>query len=159
MRAWGLIVGFAMLSSLASAGSAQTCAPVNIVSIAQELLSRINGERSAFGLPALRISSALGQIAQSHACDMVARNFFSHTGSNQRGALERVHDAGYHSCMTAENIAMGQRSAAQAHSSWMGSSGHRQNTLRADVSELGVGVGITSNGRGMRWVTVYAQPC
>ncbi len=42
-----------------------------------ELLRLTNFVRQKAGLPALRLSSRLGQVAQNHARDMAANNYFS----------------------------------------------------------------------------------
>jgi uncharacterized protein YkwD len=52
-----------------------------------ELLSLTNAERQKAGLPALKLSSLLGQAAQNHAKDMAINNYFSHTGLDGSRAI------------------------------------------------------------------------
>ena len=45
-----------------------------------------------------------------------------------------------------ENIANGQRTAAEVMNSWMNSSGHRANILNSAYNQIGVGVARDKNG-------------
>jgi uncharacterized protein YkwD len=57
----------------------------------------------------------------------------------------------------AENIAMGQSTAAAAMDSWMHSSGHRANILNANLTEIGTALARDSASRPY-WVQVFGKP-
>jgi uncharacterized protein YkwD len=56
-----------------------------------------------------------------------------------------------------ENIAEGQRDAAEVMSSWMRSRGHRDNILSSEFTEIGTGVAVGRNGR-LYWAQVFGRP-
>lgn len=73
-----------------------------------ELLNLTNTERQKAGLPALKLSSQLGQAAQGHAQDMAQNNYFSHTGLNGSSPFDRIKATGYNYSTAGEKIAGGQ---------------------------------------------------
>lgn len=136
------------------------CIPAGFDQMAAELIARTNHDRGRAGLPPLQQSPELDLVAMRHACDMHQRRYFSHTDQRGAGAPQRVHEAGFRSCWTGENIAMGQRSVAQVHRGWMASAGHRQNIMRPDYAFIGIGIsGAATERARKRWVTVFAKPC
>jgi uncharacterized protein YkwD len=86
----------------ATAGTRATC---NLANFAGELLTLVNqhraagascGARGSFpAVPALVWNDALTRASLVHSDDMVALNFFSHTGSNGSSAGDRATAAGY----------------------------------------------------------------
>jgi hypothetical protein len=83
-------------------------------------------------------NAALTQAAAAHSDDMVAGNFFSHTGSNGSTAGDRVTAAGYQWRGVGENIAAGQPSVAVVVDGWMNSEGHCANLMNAAFRDIGV---------------------
>ena len=79
----------------------------------------------------LRADSRLMQAAQLHADQMARLGRLEHvlSGAQYPRPEDRLAAAGYQWSAYAENIAMGQSSAAAAMDSWMHSSGHRANIL------------------------------
>ena len=118
-----------------------------------------NAERSSPGLPALRASSRLNEAAQLHADQMARLGRLAHdlSGAQYPRPENRLAAAGYQWSAYAENIAMGQSTAAAAMDSWMRSSGHRANILSTSVTEIGVGVARDSAGRPY-YVQVFGRP-
>jgi uncharacterized protein YkwD len=57
----------------------------------------------------------------------------------------------------AENVAFGQRTAAEVVNGWMQSSGHRANIMNATYTEMGAGYARDPNGRSY-WVQVFGKP-
>jgi len=92
------------------------------------MLERVNQERAAKGLPALRMHSKLQAAAQRQADDMAANNFMGHKGSDGSKMAQRAADAGF-SGGVAENVAAGQKDVTAVVDSWMKSPGHRRNLL------------------------------
>lgn len=121
------------------------------------LLELTNQQRASNGVAALRLSAQLGRAAQSHAEDMANRNFFSHTGSNGSRMSDRVNQAGYAWQAVGENIYMGTNATPrQAVTGWMNSTGHRQNILNSNYTEIGFGV--ANRGRDVYYVQVFGRP-
>jgi uncharacterized protein YkwD len=117
-----------------------------------EVVKLTNEHRVAKGCPALRVDSRLTAAARAHSTDMVARNFFSHTGSNGSNFVARSVAAGYPQRGAAgENIAWGYRTPKDVVTGWMNSSGHRANIL--NCSSIAVGVGVAYNAGGSPYWT------
>jgi uncharacterized protein YkwD len=127
--------------------------------IASTIVQLTNAERSNAGLPALRANSQLMEAAQLHADQMARLGRLEHvlSGGQYPRPEDRLAAAGYRWSAYAENIAMGQSSAAAAMDSWMHSSGHRANILKTNVTEMGVGVARDSAGRPY-YVQVFGRP-
>ena len=75
----------------------------------RSVLSEVNTLRADAGQGALTYSTHLEALAQTHADDMSAESFFSHTGSDGSQLGDRARRVGYGFCFVAENIAKGQR--------------------------------------------------
>ena len=125
-----------------------TTGTCNLPDFAATLLTRVNqyraagascGSRGAFAAaPALAWNAALTQAADGHSGDMVANNFFSHTGSNGSSAGQRITAAGYVWNTYGENIAAGQASINEVVDGWMASDGHCANIMNAAFADIGV---------------------
>lgn len=146
------------------AGAAQAAAcvtPQNFKAVASGIEEAMNADRRRAGLGRVRLSRDLTQAAQGHACDMVARGYFDHRDPAGTKPSQRVRRTGYQSCLTAENLAMGQKSVEEVQSAWMGSAAHRKNILLPDIRDIGIGV--VQPGDAARpnfyWVLVMAKPC
>ncbi|GAA3009927.1 hypothetical protein GCM10010483_63670 [Actinokineospora diospyrosa] len=107
-------------------------------SVAGQVLTITNEERAKAGCSPVALDSRLNQAAQDHSADMSAQNYFSHTSLDGRTFVDRAKAAGYTS-PGAENIAKGQRTAAQVMTAWMNSAGHRANILNCGLKTMGLG--------------------
>lgn len=127
-------------------------------SSAQQVLALVNQERANNGgLPPLTLDTAAERAAKVHAEDMEGRGFFSHTtpeGWSPGDRLQMTGATGYSGW--GENIAVGQLTAQDVMTAWMGSSGHRANILSATHTHLGVGVAERTGG-GPYWVQVFLR--
>jgi uncharacterized protein YkwD len=106
---------------------------------ADAVISATNAARMAAGCKALVSDRRLTEAAQQHAEDMAAEGYFSHTAEDGRTFDARIRDSGYRS-PGGENIARGQRSAAEVVGDWMDSAGHRRNILDCTFKTIGVGI-------------------
>lgn len=120
----------------------------------QEVLRLVNEERAKNGLNALTWAEDLAKVARAHSSDMINRGFFSHTNPDGESPFDRLKNAGISYRSAAENIAYGQKSAADVMNSWMNSSGHRANILNANLREIGVGAVKDSKGT-IYWTQVF----
>lgn len=95
--------------------------------IERNIFDRLDATRREVGLAALTLRAEISRGARSWSCDMAASRNFRHADLRAAGVY-------------GENIAWGQRSAAEVHEGWMNSSGHRENRMSSRWSEYGVGV-------------------
>jgi uncharacterized protein YkwD len=119
-----------------------------------EVLALVNTERSAAGCPTLAWDETLAQVARLHSADMAARDYVDHTNPEGLSPFDRAANAG--TSASAENIAAGQRAAADAMASWMSSPGHRANILNCAMTRLGVGVGY-GGSYGITWTQLFGS--
>jgi len=125
-----------------------------------ELAGAINRERAAQGLRELAVNARVARAARNHGCDMVERDYFSHSGRDGSSVTTRLEAAGFMPCFAAENLAYGQSGPGQAVASWMGSPGHRDNILHRRARMLGAAAVRPAGQSGpVRWVAVFATPC
>jgi uncharacterized protein YkwD len=121
----------------------------------------INRERTSRHLPALHALHRLDRSAQRWTDSMVWSGNFSHTGDGSDPA-GRISAAGYPWSSVGENIAAGFPTARSVVAVWMGSSGHCQNILAPNFSDIGTGVstrpvsGVSSGPA--TWTQDFALP-
>jgi uncharacterized protein YkwD len=112
-----------------------------------EVVHLVNEQRAKAGCEPLTVDPRLEQAAEAHSTDMAERDYFGHTTPEGLTFRDRIQSAGYANPQTAENIARGQRDAAQVMNSWMDSPAHRENILDCNLSRVGVGL----DADGMYW--------
>lgn len=123
-----------------------------------EILRLVNVERERAGLAPVTQNQTLENQATQYACEMIVYDFFAHenpvTGTELR---DRAEEFEYEFLIIGENLAAGQSTPEQAMSDWMNSPGHRDNILRPEFTEMGVGV--RAGGRyGTYWVQEFGLP-
>lgn len=119
----------------------------------------INDYRVRNGLGRVKLEPSLMKIAQTQADAMAAQDTMSHDLPGLGGLKERLRAGGYKSSVAAENLGAGYRSLGAAFVGWRGSAGHRENLLRADVTQLGIALAQTPRGRfKVYWAMVVAAP-
>ena len=98
--------------------------------------------------------------AAAHSDDMVANNFFSHTGSNGSTLGDRATAAGYQWSSLGENIAAGQLSVAEVVDGWMKSDGHCANLMNAGFRDIGVAcvAGNANTSYRTYWTQDFGTP-
>jgi uncharacterized protein YkwD len=122
--------------------------------IEQQVLALTNRARARVGCPALRLSTALTKAATHHSSDMASGDFLDHTGSDGRGPIQRILEAGYPNGRVGENVAAGARTAAEAVQIWLDDPSHRANVLDCAYTDLGVGHAVN---RSTVWKDFWAQ--
>ncbi|NPV92868.1 MAG: hypothetical protein HPY50_19040 [Firmicutes bacterium] len=108
-------------------------------SLEKQVFDLANAARAEHGLPPFKWDSRLAEVARQHSRDMRDQGFFSHNSPDGSPPFDRMNSAGLVFSAAAENIAVGYRTAEEAHEGWMNSPGHRANIL-GDCEYLGVGV-------------------
>jgi uncharacterized protein YkwD len=123
------------------------------------LAKTTSAQRKSSGLAPVKMDPRLMKAAETHACDMAQNGYFAHQGQNGSTPKTRAKQAGYHACLIAENIAIGERNPRVAFDDWMNSAGHRRNILLPDVNAIGTAVVPQKGGKGPWYVMVLAKPC
>lgn len=104
----------------------------------QRLVDLTNAERAKVGCPALAVDTRLVTSADAHAVDMVAKQYFDHSGADGSTPTTRGAAAGYPAGV-AENIGTGFTDAAAVMTAWLASPGHRANIVDCAYKVIGVG--------------------
>lgn len=141
-----------------------TAAPSGTESIRRELFTLVNAARATprtcggTAYPAaapLTRSDALDAAAGDYAALMAERDFFSHDGTDGSTMSSRLNAVGIRNVTMRENIAAGQRSAAEVMDGWLKSPGHCANLMAADVQRIGLGYAV-GGSYGRYWVQDFA---
>jgi uncharacterized protein YkwD/stress response protein SCP2 len=118
---------------------ARPLTPADLTRTADEVVGLTNRERARAGLPPLGVDPLLARAAQAYSTDMAVRAFYSHTSPEGTQPWDRAAAAGSTRRSIGENIACGQRSAAEVVEGWMNSPGHRANILKPGFTHIGIG--------------------
>lgn len=105
----------------------------------KQMLNLVNQEREKQGLPALKADPELTKVARVKAKDMIDNNYFSHNSPKYGSPFDMLKQFGVEYKTAGENLA-GNSSVQGAHTSLMNSQGHRENILKADYTNVGIGV-------------------
>jgi len=103
------------------------------------LFDSANRERAARRLPPLQWDQNLASAARDHVVLMARSRSISHQFAGELGLSDRLLRAGVHFSLAAENVGNAS-DAAELHSAWMNSSGHRANLLDPDANAVGIAV-------------------
>lgn len=129
----------------------------DIKSFENEVIRLVNAERTKRGLIPLKANWQLSRIARYKSQDMINKNYFSHYSPTYGSPFSMIESFGIRFSAAGENIAMGQKTAAQVMNSWMNSPGHRANILSAAYTEIGTGVSKNKNGV-YYWTQMFIKP-
>lgn len=108
-----------------------------------QVQEQINQIRQQQGLEPLRYNEKLAQVARDYSQKMAEQNFFEHTSPQGDTVADRVSSAGIFYFVVGENLFMGTNlpdPTSMAVQGWMESPGHRENILREEYRETGIGV-------------------
>jgi len=123
--------------------------------VEQAQLALTNAARVADGRAPLRCDVLMTMVARAHSQDMCDRRYFSHTNLEGLSPFQRMRAAGVSYSTAGENIAQGQRTAEDVHTSWMNSPGHRANILNGAYGRIGIG--LSECGGRMYWTQIFAN--
>ncbi|MFD8724529.1 CAP domain-containing protein [Streptomyces sp. NPDC059629] len=133
---------------------ARPLTPAELARTRSEVVDLTNGERTRAGLRPLAVDPQLATAAQAYSTDMATRDFYSHTSPEGTQPWDRAAAAGSRRRTIGENIACGQRSAAEVVDGWMNSPGHRANILKPEFTHIGIG--FAGGGRaGTYWTQLF----
>jgi uncharacterized protein YkwD len=131
--------------------------------VSQQVLVLINEIRAQNGLNLLSMNLALNAAALRHSRDMACNRFVDHAGSDGTSWYDRIRAEGYSFSNANENIYVGfpefGGTAQGAVTWWMNSQVHRDNILKPDNTEAGVGYVYDPNSEwGGYYTMVFARP-
>ncbi|MGE8078688.1 CAP domain-containing protein [Peribacillus loiseleuriae] len=112
-----------------------------------QLFDLTNASRVNHHLGVLSWNDTIRETARHHSTDMAVHNYFNHTDLEGKSPFDRMAADAITFKMAGENLAAGQQSSIFAHEGLMNSLGHRENKLRPEYQELGVGVDFNSESR------------
>ncbi|MCP4383503.1 MAG: CAP domain-containing protein [Hyphomicrobiales bacterium] len=119
----------------------------------------ISDYRRSRGLSSVTVSSKLNAIAASHSRAMARANKMSHRVRGEASFPKRLAAGGYDAAIAGENVAAGHRNFNEAFAGWKASRGHRANMLKPGVTEMGIAVSYTQEGKfGNFWTLILAKP-
>ncbi|MFX0559986.1 SafA/ExsA family spore coat assembly protein [Tepidibacillus infernus] len=128
-----------------------------IKSIEHQVIQLVNQERQKAGLKPLRANWQLSRVARHKSQDMRDQHYFSHISPTYGSPFDMMRAYRISFSYAGENIAMGQTTAWQVMKGWMGSSGHRQNILNPNFTEIGVGYAEGGTGK-YYWTQMFIRP-
>lgn len=106
-----------------------------------DVVERTNEDRVQNGLPPLKLNNELCQAARWMAEDIGKHNSLSHTDSKGRALDKRLTEFRYVPwAILGENLAAGQQTAERVFNQWRNSPKHKENMLRKEFTEVGVGL-------------------
>ena len=125
------------------------------------IIAQTNAQRVENGFTALTGDGRLDAAAQAKVDDMFKRQFFEHVSPTGESASTLVSQTGYTFFLVGENLALGNYKDDQdVVTAWMNSEGHRENILRAEFVQIGVGIGEGEFEGEKTWlaVQIFATP-
>jgi len=158
------------LCGAAGADTEAATSTCDVPDFAITALARINQLRAAGAdchsggkfapVAALAWSARLAQAARRHAQDMVAKNFFSHTGSDGSTVSGRVGATGYAWRLVGENVAVGHVDIGNVIAGWMAHDGHCANLMDPGFTEVGLVCvsGTAATAYRSYWTMDLARP-
>jgi uncharacterized protein YkwD len=110
------------------------------------ILELTNKARAEKNLPPLTVNPMLTAVARAHSANMAKKGEMNHVLDGKNPA-DRVKDAGYRYSWTGENIAMGENvTVPDIFGGWMKSKAHRDNILKPEYQEIGIGIARNDKG-------------
>jgi uncharacterized protein YkwD len=109
----------------------------------REVQRQINTIRQQQGLRTLRDNPRLAAVARDYSRRMAAQNFFAHVSPQGDTLSDRVKAAKIFYLVVGENLFTSTNIPQPTNAAvegWMQSPGHRENILRSEFRETGVGV-------------------
>ncbi len=118
----------------------------------QQVIDLVNEERAKAGLSPVTEAADVAAAASVRAREITSN--FSHSRPNGTYYNTALDEGGVTYRGSGENIAYGQRTAAEVMNGWMNSQGHRANILNGNYTKIGVG--YYENGSGVKyWVQLF----
>ena len=143
----GALAALVLQNGIAGASTTHAAAPEAVATDsaalsadANALITAINTQRTANGLPALSADPQLDALAELRSSDQVTRHYFSHTSPDGSTIFDLLNAAGIPWTAAGENLAesSGVDPVQAAIDGFMHSEEHRANVLSPAYRHLGV---------------------
>lgn len=131
-----LLVQFFSFSSISSANVLGYGTDINRATI----ISLTNQERTSRGLQPLQENSLLNTSAANKANHMITHDYWAHFAPDGTSPWYFYNQVGYKYAWAGENLARDFSTSAGVIAGWMASTGHRDNMLNPNFSDIGIGV-------------------
>ena len=129
--------------------------PAAAAANAAALRDMINAARAKAGIAPVALSPRATKAAQAFACEISARRNIDHIGNDGSNVADRLARVGVRVSVVAENTADRFTTPAKAMAAWMASTGHRNNILTPEATQMGIG---QAEGDYPTWVLVLYAP-
>jgi uncharacterized protein YkwD len=139
MRRRNLVACTLIAFATMGAGSAQAARPLHLSRAERTLLTAINSQRAAAGVPPLRASVSLTSAATWQSQVLAGAGYLDHTSPDGSTLIDRLTRARWHGTTAGEDLAVAP-TPSDAVSMWMASPGHRENLLRPSFRTVGLGL-------------------
>lgn len=158
-------------------GPAPTPPNISISELEQRTFLYVNQQRVDAGLSALEWNGAIAGVARNYSRKMADNNFFAHKDPTDGYHVDRLDAAGiYYLNESGENLLLTSsykneetvngrvvsadyftmdELAREATNGWMNSTGHRENLLRPEFDESGMGVAVSPDGQKYYFTQVF----
>jgi len=124
---------------------------VTLTADEQTILDLTNKARAEEKLSPLKMNAILTEVARAHSKNMAKKSELNHELDGKKPA-DRVKAAGYNWYWVGENIAYGEGTPIdEIFKTWMDSQHHKENILRKEFTEIGIG--IAKNEKGEAYYT------
>lgn len=121
-----------------------------------EVIQLVNEERKKAGVAPLTQDLALNQLAIIKAKDMVKRGYFDHYSPFYGHPWDQAALFDYEFTSLGENIGRNFNHPKEVVDAWMASKVHRENMLRENYTNIGVGIVPNANGN-YYWVQLLSS--
>jgi uncharacterized protein YkwD len=161
MTRLGAVCVFALYLSLMlppTAAQDKEQQPFALTATEMQVVELINQERKKQDLAPLAVSPVLTKVARAHSANMAKHNKLEHV-LDDKTPFQRIKAEGYFYNHAGENVAvgMGDFPVPKVVEGWMNSKLHRDNILKPEYTETGLGVFVDEAGN--TWYTqVFARP-
>lgn len=128
-----------------AASAAQSAATAQMEARVRQQINRIRQQQN---LSELRQNDRLAEVARAYSRRMATEHFFSHTSPSGDSMVQRVQAAKIRYFVLGENLFRGTNLPNPVNSAvqgWMQSPGHRENIVRPEFRETGIGVWRVGN--------------
>jgi uncharacterized protein YkwD len=121
------------------------------------ILDLTNKAREEKSLPPLTVNPLLTKAARAHSANMAKQEKMDHVLDGKNPG-DRVKEAGYKFSWAGENIAVGENvTVRQVFDGWMNSEHHRDNILKPEYREIGIGIAHNAKGE-VYYTQVFGAP-
>jgi uncharacterized protein YkwD len=123
-----------------------------------EVIRLTNIERDKAGCGPVELNTRLRTAMRLHVTELGEHGdlYISHVSDDGRSFVDRAKAQGYND-PGGENVARGQRDAADVMNSWMNSDGHRANILNCSFKAIGVGAVKASSDGTIVWGQIFGR--